>query len=40
MKNEGTTDIEKPDDRRIYSKPRLKRLGKLDEIAKQGNGGT
>ena len=36
MKNEGKTDIEKPDNRRAYSKPRLKRLGKLDEIAKRG----
>ena len=39
MKDDGTTDNEKPDDRRTYSKPRLKRLGKLDEVAKRARTG-
>ena len=38
MKSERTIDIEKPDDRRTYLKPRLKRLGKLDELAKRATG--
>lgn len=32
----STAMNEKSDDRQIYSKPELKRLGTLDEIARQG----
>jgi hypothetical protein len=34
MKNDITTGVDKPDDRKVYSEPCMKRLGKLDEIAK------
>ena len=39
MKNDITTCVDKPDDRKAYSEPCIKRLGRLDEIAKQGIGG-
>jgi hypothetical protein len=38
MKNEDTKGIERPGDRRAYSKPRLRRLGKLEEIGKNARG--
>jgi hypothetical protein len=39
MKNDIATGVDKPDDRKAYSEPCMKRLGKLDEIAKQGQRG-
>ena len=36
MKNEGTKDTDKPDKRKAYSTPRLKRLGTLSELSKNG----
>ena len=36
MKNDITTCVDKPDDRKAYSEPCIKRLGRLDEIAKLG----
>jgi len=36
MKKDITTGVDKPDDRKAYSEPCIKRLGKLDEIAKRG----
>jgi hypothetical protein len=36
VKNEAPEDANKPDDRKAYSQPQLKRLGKLSEIAKRG----
>jgi hypothetical protein len=38
MKNDITTCVDKPDDRKAYSEPCIKRLGRLDEISKQGTG--
>ena len=34
--NDVRSDVDKRDDRKPHSKPRLKRLGTLDEIAKLG----
>ena len=36
MKNDIATCVDKPDDRKAYSEPCMKRLGRLDEIAKLG----
>ena len=38
MKNDITTCVDEPDDRKAYSEPCIKRLGRLDEISKQGIG--
>jgi hypothetical protein len=38
MKNDITTGVDKPDDRKVYSEPCMKRLGRLDEISKRGVG--